>query len=103
MMYNQAKTWRVLPSQLLFMDPDDAIAAYSFNTAVWLFGTALENELNRNPKPTRDERKEEQRRTRILNKWLRDPEPEEPKAPGAPEESKPVAPARRFAEPRPTR
>lgn len=91
-MYNQAKTWKCMPSELLSIH-DDPLAAYSFNNAVWLFGMELEAELNKPAKPDKDSKKEEQRRTRVLNKWI-------PKAPGAPEQ---VKPASQFATPRPTK
>jgi hypothetical protein len=94
LLYQQAKTFKVLPSDLLFIH-DDPVAAYSLNNAVWLFGTSLEAELERNPRPDKETRKEQQRRTRILNRWI-------PKAPAAEQEEQPSKPTGKFREPRPT-
>ncbi len=95
MVYNQAKTWRVMPSQLMHIH-DDPLTAWSLNNAVWLFGMSLESALNESPRPTKEDRKEEQRRTRILNKWI-------PQASGAaPEEPKPPAKGK-FREPKITK
>lgn len=63
--------WRCRPSELLAIE--DEIAAYSFDRAVMLFGTALENELeeavagiDKDPHGL----KAEQARKRILKKWI---------------------------------
>jgi hypothetical protein len=69
LVYNQAKTFRVLPCEVLRMQ-GDPLAEYSLNNAVWLFGSALEAELSKNPKPDKETRKEQQRRTRILDRWI---------------------------------
>lgn len=81
-----------MPSDLLGIR-DDPLTAYNLNNAVWFFGTSLDNALNENPKPGKEERKEQQRRTRILDRWI-------PKAPDAPE---PEKPRRAFAEPKVTK
>lgn len=84
-----------MPSDLMHIH-DDPVTAWSLNNSVWLFGMSLENALNKDPRPSKEEKKEELRRTRILNKWI-------PKAPGAaPEESKP-APKGKFREPKLTK
>ena len=85
-----------MPSQLLFID-DDPLAAWNLNNAVWMFGSALNHELEKNPTPDKESKKEEQRRTRIIVRWL-------PKAPGAApdEEPKPVKKGQ-FRDPKPTK
>jgi hypothetical protein len=65
------------------------IAAYCFNRAVWLFGSALQAELDALPpsksrNETTRKRDEEKGRARILQKWIpskaTDAEPEEKQA-----------------------
>jgi hypothetical protein len=82
--YNQAKTWRVTPASLLFLDTDDQIAAHGFNNAAFIFGTALEAALAQ--VEDKEPKRAEAKRQRVLNKWL---QLETSKAPDAP--SKPAA------------
>ena len=77
--YNQAKTWRVTPSSLLFLDDWDQVAAHSFNNAVFAFGTALEAALA--DVKDKDDKRAELKRQRLLKAWLGI---EDSKAPDAP-------------------
>ena len=87
--------WKCRPSDLLFIH-DDYIAAWSLNNAVWVFGMSLENALNENPRPSKEDKKEELRRARIIERWI-------PKAPGAAPEEPKLVKRGQFREPKITK
>jgi len=59
-------------------------AAFCFNRAVWIFGSALQQELDEVKSTSKDERQrlreEEAGRTRVLDRWLPKVSDAEPKA-----------------------
>ena len=89
LLYNQSKSFKCRPSDILFVE--DELAAYSLNNAVWVFGTALEAALN--AVHDKDPKREQAKRQRVLEKWI--PEAKAPDAPAKPAPHK-------FATPRAT-
>lgn len=69
--YNLAKTWSVMPSQLLgISQEEEPVLAYSVNRSVAVFGNSLTNELEK--VEGKNEKDIERKRDRILQKWLPD-------------------------------
>lgn len=64
--YRQAHEWRCRPSDLF--DIEDRRLAYQFDQAVWMFGGALQSELDAVEGKTKQER---QRKTdAIIQRWI---------------------------------
>src|SRR5687768_4372085 len=70
-LFQQAKAWKKLPSELLHLGPNaDWIDAYSIDQAVWSFGNALQSALDDSEKNCKSERQRTNARTRVFAQWL---------------------------------
>jgi hypothetical protein len=63
-----AKTYKTRPSNLY--DIQDPVAAWSFDRAVFLFGSTLEREIETAGAGAKNPRQANVRRQRVLAKWL---------------------------------
>jgi hypothetical protein len=88
-LYQQAKAWKKLPSELLHLGPeDDPFDAYSIDQAVWSFGNTLEQELQAAEDSKKSDRAKRGARAQVMKRWfphskdvgprLRDPGTENP-------------------------
>ena len=85
-LYQQAKAWKKLPSELLHLGPDgDFLDAYAIDQAVWSFGNALEVALQSAEDSKKTERAKKSARTRVFQQWIPEAATEGPRLrdPGA--------------------
>lgn len=81
-MWKMAQEWRRRPSE--FLDIQDPLVAYYFDRAIYVFGTAVENDMEEQRGKAKDSKKGDQAAQRAFNKWI-NPAPErfrDPLAPG---------------------
>lgn len=67
-----SRAYRVLPSDLYFIH--DEVAAWSFNRAVYLFGSELDAELQAAGDGAKNQMQAQARRQAVLNRWLGAPQ-----------------------------
>lgn len=64
----QAKAFKVTPASLLGIDDD--LTAFYFNRAVWVFGTTLEDEIEKARQSRKGARRQEMAVSMVLHRWL---------------------------------
>jgi hypothetical protein len=73
--WTSAKQWGIRPSELLHIS--DEVAAYHLDRAVLLFGTSLEDDIERETRDAKDQKAAEAKARLVLQRWLREPEEED--------------------------
>ena len=68
LLYQQAKTWKKLPSEVLQLT--DPFVSFTVDQAVWSFGSALQGALDESEKGKKNDRQREAAHKKVFRKWL---------------------------------